>query len=78
MSDNVDPPVHVLYGVWVPTKGWASRPADWYPYRKNRPRFFASHAYAKRLAKVKGGQLIAFDVVPTLRSWPSLEADAKG
>ncbi len=76
MSDNVEPPLHVLYGVWVPTKGWV------HPYKYNSagfsksPGFWKRHGMAKRAAANAGGQLIAFDVVPTLRSWPSLEADA--
>lgn len=75
-SDSVEPHLHVLYGVWVPTKGWAG------PYRYNkpqftkRPKFWQVSGMAKRAAVQTGGQLIVFDVTPTLRSWPSLETDA--
>ncbi len=72
--DNVEPHIHVLYGVWVPTKGWAG------PYKHNsygftkEPRFWKRHGAAKKKAAEVSGQLIAFDLVPTLRSWPNLEA----
>ncbi len=72
MGDNVEPHLHVLYGVWVPTKGWVR--SFW--NTQKAPYFWKLHSRAKKLATKFGGQLIVFDVVPTLRSWPSLEAPA--
>ena len=74
MSDNVEPHLHVLYGVWVPTKGWVRYGRNWNPFGK-KPKFWSCHTYAKKLATRHDGQLITFDVVPTLRSWPSLEVE---
>ncbi len=71
--DNVEPHLHCLYGVWEPTSGWVRHNRRWSPYSK-KPKFFASHSHAKKLALKFKAQLVVFDVVPTLRSWPSLEA----
>ncbi len=75
MSDNVEPHLHVLYAVWVPLKGWVRHNRGWNQYTK-KVKFWVTHHYAKKLAIKYGGQLIAFDVVPMMRTWPSLEADA--
>ncbi len=74
-QDNVEPHMHCLYAVWVPDKGWVRHNRNYHAFSK-KVKFWASHSYAKKLATNYSGQLIVFDVTPTLRSWPSLEADA--
>ncbi len=75
--DNVEPHLHVLYAVWEPTSGWAKRNQCGTISYVRTPHFYQKHACAKKLALETKAQLVVFDVVPTLRSWPSMEADAK-
>ena len=70
MPDNVDN--YVMYAVWDPIKGWI-HPGSSPSSDCTQPYLWSKHHVAKNRAKKYGGQLVTFDLVPTLRSWPSEE-----
>lgn len=69
MSDNVDN--YVVYGVWHPLKGWLDNLSP--GKGRRRPTLMSRHKEAKALAAKANAQLVTFDVIPSLRSWPAGE-----
>lgn len=65
----------VRYGVYHPTKGWL-RLSTFLPCWQSVPFLTVNHKKAKRRAAYTKSQLVTFDVIPCLRSWPGEEADA--
>lgn len=70
-ADSVE--THTLYAVWHPTSGWVRKAYGDYICALLRPHFFHNAGHAKALAKKAKAQLIVFDVVPVIRSWPAEE-----
>jgi hypothetical protein len=61
----------VRYGIYHPEKGWLA--GGKYHQWSNQPYLYQRESVAKSWARSKRAQLVVFDVIPCLRSWPSEE-----